>query len=127
MEIRVNIPKNDYVQPTEIRENVVQGICEAFLNGQGYTPYITPYGPSTNGIVRRKGERKFFAFSSSPRRDEEYVKFNGAEMKAAFDALIKAGYYMYKNCYIYFCDKKPYYRDSSGFVTRVASFNDFID
>ena len=32
MEITVNIPKNDYVQPTEIRQEVVQYICDAFLS-----------------------------------------------------------------------------------------------
>lgn len=31
MEIKVNIPQNDYVQPTEVREEVVQAICNAFL------------------------------------------------------------------------------------------------
>lgn len=32
MEIKVNIPQNDYVQPTEVREEVVQAICNAFLS-----------------------------------------------------------------------------------------------
>lgn len=32
MEITVNIPKNDYVQPTEVRQEVVQYICDAFLS-----------------------------------------------------------------------------------------------
>ena len=32
MEITVNIPKNDYVRPTEVRQEVVQYICDAFLS-----------------------------------------------------------------------------------------------
>lgn len=32
MEITVNILKNDYVQPTEVRQEVVQYICDAFLS-----------------------------------------------------------------------------------------------
>lgn len=34
MEIKVNIPQNDYVQPTEVREEVVQAICNAFLSNK---------------------------------------------------------------------------------------------
>lgn len=36
MEITVNIPKNDYIQPTEVRQEVVQAICEAFLHGREF-------------------------------------------------------------------------------------------
>lgn len=32
MEIKVNIPQNDYVEPTEVREEVIQAICDAFLS-----------------------------------------------------------------------------------------------
>ena len=31
MEIKINIPTNDYVQPTEVREDVVQMICDSIL------------------------------------------------------------------------------------------------
>lgn len=40
MEIKVNIPQNDYVQPTEVRENVVQAICNAFLSKSCWDIFI---------------------------------------------------------------------------------------
>ena len=37
MEIKVNIPANDYVQPTEIRQEVVQQICDIILKNLNFT------------------------------------------------------------------------------------------
>jgi len=28
----INIPKNNYAQPTEVRDEVVQAICQAFMS-----------------------------------------------------------------------------------------------
>ena len=33
MEITINIPKNTYEVPTEVRPEIVQQICESFLCG----------------------------------------------------------------------------------------------
>ena len=33
MKITSNIPKNDYFQPTEVREDVVQMICDHIIDG----------------------------------------------------------------------------------------------
>lgn len=134
MEIRVNIPTNDYVQPTEIRENVVQGICEAFLSENCWSifhPHHDGIGRNRHRcIIKHKGEKRFYGFINADCnfQYDESVRFNGAEMKAAFDALIKAGYYMFKvyeygTWMGYVCKKKPYYERGS----RVDSFDDFID
>ena len=50
MEIKINIPKNDYVQSTEVRQNVVQAICDAFLESHCNSTFH-PYG---SGCCRRK-------------------------------------------------------------------------
>lgn len=42
MEIKINIPKNDYVQATEVREKVVQAICNTFLENHCDTTF-RPY------------------------------------------------------------------------------------
>ena len=102
MEIKVNIPKNDYVQPTEVRQEVVQGICEAFLGGCAWSMFH----PFTNGryafkkptlnILKHKGEKAFYGFYyKKPFADDEMVSFNGAEMKVAFRALRDAGYHIF--------------------------------
>lgn len=132
MEIRINIPKNDYVQPTEVREEVVQGICEAFLNGGAWSTFHPfsngAYRGASNKIIRNKNDKKFYGFHNEGFSNDIAIRFNGAEMKAAFVALIKAGYYMFKvyeygSWMGYECSKKPFMNDGE----RVTEFNDFID
>ena len=41
----IQIKKNDYTQPTEVREFMVQGIIDAFLSG-GYNSIFHPFGQS---------------------------------------------------------------------------------
>ena len=124
MRITINIPRNDYVLPTEVRQDVVQHICEAFLTDSCWCvfhPYPDGLGRSaTRGIyvVKDKGRE----FSSSGER------FNGAEMAAAFKVLIAAGYHMFRvysyNTWMgYICSKKPF--EHNG--TEVKEFTDFID
>lgn len=48
MEITVNIPKNDYIQPTEVRTEVVQAICEAFIERKCGSTFH-PHAGSNNG------------------------------------------------------------------------------
>lgn len=134
MEIKISIPKNDYVQPTEVRADVVQKICDVFLNRRGgaYHDIFHPfhensYRRRTIGVVMRSG--KAIEFSNKGVCDgDTWVRFNGEEMKAAFKALIEAGYHMYRvyeygSWMGYICDKKPYCQDG----VEVHSFNDFID
>lgn len=135
MEIKVNIPKNDYVQPTEVRQEVVQGICEAFLGDCAWSMFH----PFTNGryafkkptlnILKHKGEKAFYGFYyKKPFADDEMVTFNGAEMKVAFRALRDAGYHIFWTCGYedwmgYKCSKKPFMEKG----TEVFDFTDFID
>lgn len=121
MEIIVNIPKNDYVQPTEVRQEVVQRICEAFLQG-------CLYHPSSDGMYRKAYTRVYSGRQYVTFSNKDGIRFNGAEMKAAFKALINAGYHMF--CYYeygtwkgYKCSKKPFIERG----TEVFDFNDFID
>lgn len=137
--ITISIPKNDYVQPTEVRQEVVQGICDAFL-ARNVWRYFHPQSGSNNGsrcptlnIVRHKNYKKFYGFVNSRCANDWQgrdvaIRFNGAEMKAAFKALIDAGYHMYQ-VYVYgswkayICEKKQYYEGGR----EVFTFDDFID
>ena len=100
MDITINIPTNDYQQPTQVRSEVVQGICEAFLNGGAWSTFYpfseSAYRRASNKIIRHNNDKKFYGFHSEGFSDEIAIRFNGAEMKAAFAALIEAGYYMFK-------------------------------
>lgn len=129
MEIKVNIPQNDYVQPTEVREEVVQAICTAFLKKTCWSTFY-PFSGSNNGCRRATLDIDIAepSFGSPHEKTETTKRIHGVEMKAAFEALIKAGYHMYVVYDFgywkgYVCDKKPFYKKG----TEVTSFNDFID
>lgn len=117
MEITVNIPKNDYIQPTEVRQEVVQAICKAFLKG-------LPYYSATRKHVLKTG---YFV------EETDGYRIHGTEIKAAFAALLKAGYHIYAafECgkgHVYRCSGKPEYIDRYGIKWKeVTEFTDFID
>lgn len=133
MEIKINIPKNDYVQSTEVRQNVVQAICDAFLESHCNSTFH-PYG---EGCYRRKTlfvhpktAKSYASFQNHEwaAKNEGFIKFNGEEMKAAFKALQEAGYYIFRiydygTWMGYTCGKKPFMERGE----RVTEFNDFID
>lgn len=136
MNIKVNIPENDYIQPTEVREDVVQKICDVFLDNRGIHDHHNVFHPNSDGNYRRryrglrihKDSGKAYEFDSSPLSRDEFIIIRGIEMKAAFRALISAGYHMYRiyeyrTWMGYICDKKPYYQGG----TEVREFPDFID
>lgn len=125
----MNIKRNDYVQPTDVRDWVVEGICQAFLSNSCFHAKEDGwYRNITDNIVRNKGGNEFYGFRDKALSFEEAVKFNGAEMKEAFKVLQDYEYYIFKVYEYgtwegYICSKKPY-RDGG---IRVTSFNDFID
>lgn len=148
----IQIKPNNYVQPTEVREEVVQAICEAFtsnyVRGRGCRSVYHPFNGSNRGcrnahryVVRHKEFRNgirykvdglYDNFSNSPTDYEEYLTFNGAEMKRAFEELIKAGYYMFRvyeygSWMGYLCNDKPYMDWDAASPQRVESFDDRID
>ena len=132
MEIKINIPKNDYVQATEVRENVVQAICTTFLE----THCNRLFHPVSDGYYCRRetlyvdvvSKRGGFCAKNWAMEHKGFVRFNGAEMKAAFKVLQDAGYYMFRiyeygTWMGYECSKKPFMQKGE----RVTEFNDFID
>lgn len=132
----INIPKNDYVQPTEVREEVVQAICEAFLGGccwSHYHPYSeSAYRQADKYVLRHKNDTKFYGFNDET-MGSVGIKFNGAEMKQAFRELINAGYHIWR-CYdygtwkAYVVTKRPCIdRSCYHAATEVTEFTDFID
>ena len=131
MEITINIPKNDYIQPTAVRQEIVQAICKTFLE----THCNSIFHPFSESCYRRATlrvdtvhPRGGFYDSDFAKRVGSGVRFNGAEMKAAFNALRDAGYHMFKiyeygSWMGYECSKKPFLKNG----TEVTEFNDFID
>lgn len=133
----ITIERNDYVQPTEVRDEVVKGICEAFLNNCCWSIYHPKEGStkgcrlSTPFIVKHKDiKHGYYGFRPYIYDDEEGVKFNGAEMKEAFSVLKNAGYYIWKvreygTWSGYIVTKKPCC--NYDYAERVFGFDEFID
>ena len=134
MEIKINIPKNDYVQPTEIREEVVQMICDSLLHHyldcddcrdiefawKKPQAQILVHGYKTPYLVGGSERNKIY---------EENIIVRTEEMNAAFRVLQDAGYYIYGFSHYtgnvsYHISTKPVY---AGRKATRTTFNVFID
>ena len=144
MEIKVNIPKNDYVQPTEVRVKVVQDVCNHIIYCMNncspkefYDIRIKDYGwrNATLYISYRDTihtEVRGLTGTSSPDNDspEKYVKVRTCEMKAVFKAMQKAGYHIFSshcitdNVHTYVFTTKPVL---DGRMAKKIDFSLFID
>ncbi len=120
----LNIPRNTWKPETEVREHVVQAICDAFLAGSEWHPYgFSAFCPATNYVSRPKDPKpknwtpafidSNWAAKAENRLHNDYFLVNELEMTFAFNELIMAGYfffrYIQKTGYItYECLRKNY-------------------
>jgi len=109
MEIKVNIPKNDYVQPTEVRAKVVQDICNHIIHWMGnscehgfYRLRIKDFNDNSASLylVYESSEMtKTSGFHTEGKIDERrhpfHVKIRTCEMQAVFKVMQKAGYHIF--------------------------------
>ena len=105
----ITIPKNPYVKPTAIRENVVQSICDFFLLGNIW---------KENEFYYFNNKTNHLLDFSVKQTENDFLIPTEYEMKAAFDALLKAGYFLFENYidgygYQYVCSEKSFYKDKS--------------
>lgn len=129
--MNIRIERNTFVEPTQSRTNVVQGICDAIMiniKGQNYCEielfgkipslYYGRYignGKSKAHILRTDTDISSF----------EYTKIRTCEMRLAFRLLQEAGYYIYEMAemwrYVvttrpFFCGMKANYIDFSNHI-----------
>lgn len=134
----IDIPKNEYSQPSEVRDEVVQAICEAFTFNDMQCIYH-PFDGSTKGYrlateyVCKKSDNIWFFGSVKTIKDAHtYYRIRGVEMKRAFEELTKAGYYMFRvwiyggSWLGYACHQTPLYYNYIR-SQRVEEFTDRID
>lgn len=130
----IEIKKNEYQQPIEVREFMVQGIIDAFLNRDCFHPFSQGNRDATLDIYKSSGlKHPIFICAYGIRYNKEHIlgRIRGCEMKEAFRLIQEAGYYIFKvwryGCWMgYVVSEKPYetfYKNA----TRVTEFNDFID
>jgi hypothetical protein len=128
----ITIKKNTYEIPTEIREEAVQAICDAFLTRCCWSTFH----PFSEGCYRRatkyvlaNSDGKWYGFHYEPfSSSESKINITGVEMREAFKELRKAGYHIFRvyefgSWMGYKVSDKPYLQGGS----EVTDFNDFID
>lgn len=126
MEIKVNIPKNNYVQPTEIRQNVVQAIANILLRYMDKQLQFV-VGDDNDGLYLTSDLNEITTDSEKPNT----IRVNGLEVNAAFNALSEAGYYFYgeynitRCTHYYHCSRKPKWHNREPMSGTL--FNVFID
>lgn len=127
----IEVKKNNYEVPTEVREEVVQAICDAFLSRCVWSVFH----PTSASLYRRatllvvghqNGE--WYGFHNEPFTNDRHYRVRGVEMKEAFKELRKAGYHIFKVYEFrgwpgYRVSEKPYMEGGM----EVEEFTDFID
>ena len=131
----IQIKKNEYKQPTEVREYMVQGIIDAFLYASEHFKIFRPYknndADATLWLRKDSDKYKPYFFRYISQEPKKYLgKIRGCEMKEAFRIIQEAGYYIFKISIRgqlgYIVSEKPFVQEYE-FATRVTEFNDFID
>ena len=133
----IEIKKNDYVKPTEIREHVVQAICDAFLSFCAWSEF-RPYEEScyrrATLLVIGHSDGKFYGFWDHKFNDSDIAyRVRGCEMREAFKQLRNAGYHIFKHyqygnsrTHSYKVSRKDYLDDEPD-AREVFEFTDNID
>lgn len=126
----IKIKPNDYKPVTEIRPEVVQMICSAFIGGRKFRPYTHSwkcYHAATKWVSAYLGRG---SFEDTPRNDN--FQINDCEMDKAIELLQDAGYYIFShkenNGFVEIvCSEKPYYQDNGIFYDRMYTYTEHID
>ena len=100
MEIKINIKQNDYVQPTEVRQSVVQAICDHivwWLFDQHHDCYDLFVDDSSRfssevGLYMKYLSSGHIFINKDKRKDS--IRIRGCEMQSVFDAMWGAGYFI---------------------------------
>lgn len=138
MEITINIPKNDYVQPTEVRPDLVQSICEYLIKLMEDGPWVEktydlrlkPQFGFYQLYLNRYKNGEIAGFSSRADKDNNQIRIRTFEMQAVFRYLQAAKYYIYgtkeitTNEVIYIFSKKP---KRGNTPAEKIDFTEFID
>lgn len=126
----ITVKRNTYETPTEVRTQIVQAICDAFLANLNkcYWTHEPKYDKPYNTIKIWKDyndtTRYTFAIDGPTEEDTTVIHFNTKEMKEAFKTLIAAGYHFFEvtspsGVDGYKITEKPYYKgypEAVGFV-----------
>ena len=137
MEITINVPTNDYVQPTEVREWLVQKMCDYIIKKMNEGMWIEGAFQLTLShscwayqlFVELRNDGSVYSFRSSNSSNFSRIRIHKCEMDAVFEILQNSGYYIFGMYYTngehtYTFSKKPFYDNREA--TRMK-FDVYID
>ena len=125
----IKINPNTYKPVAEPNIEVVQMICDAFINGDKFRPYTHQYKcyhAATKWVSEGVKNARFIdsKFNS--------YRIHDCDMKMAFEYLQRAGYNMFAikedNGFVEIvCSEKPYYEKKGIFYGRIDKYVEHID
>jgi hypothetical protein len=135
--MNIKIIANDYVQPTEVRENVVQTLCNVILEDYlDKNTSIAIYPKNAELYIGTfKGNRcdtttPFLITRSTLNKNYDYTRIHSCEMEEVFKVIQDAGYHIYlerdkkaRDSHYRF-SKKPVFE---GIKSKILEFDVFID
>ena len=131
----IKIKPNDYVQPTDVREDVVQKICDVLLTYLDVNRALTVRANHpTLYLAKYEGKHetveKLALTSGTMNQAYVYTQVHSCEMDKAFEAFQDAGYHIYlerdkkTKTSVYRFSKKPVL---DGDKAKNLEFDMFID
>ena len=133
-----NIKRNGFVRPRDVRRDLVQKICDYFVDGideydkdmliKGFHPHIS-YAERKPEFddMKSLAKRKIIYSNSQDSHCYTITQIRTCEMKLVFSLLQDAGYYIYKVCNTfsgYSISSRPYLYDKKA---ERIEFEYFID
>ena len=125
----INIKPNPYKPVTEPNIEVVQMICDAFINGDEFRPYTHQYKcyhAATKWVSEGVRNARFIDSKSNSYR------IHDCDMEMAFECLQRAGYNMfaikeYTGFVEIVCSEKPYYEKNGIYYNKIIKYVEHID
>lgn len=130
---RTGIKRNDYVQPSECRREVVMGVCEVILrsiNEYDHDSLILIRGEHPElyyGVLKDKCDHLSKTYISTVKDRKhlyDYTRIRTCEMRKVFHLLQEAGYYIFEKGWEYQISKLPYLGEEKA---KHVEFKFFID
>lgn len=137
MKITINVPTNNYVQPTEVREWLVQNMCDYIINEMNRGMWIEDSFQLT--LTHKRWAYQLYLAFRNDGSTYSFVCYNDktfnnrrihkCEMDAVFEVLQDSGYFIFGSyctdgTHTYTFSKKPFFDNRKA--TRMK-FDVYID
>ena len=114
----IKIKKNDYVQPTEIRENLVKMMCDYIIkeaercHGYGWRIYLSE--PRQVWVTTDEQVTEIHGFDNSQNKTCRYpqIRVNGVELRKVFELLQVNGWHLHNFSGGVSVLREPIYKDT---------------